>query len=703
MIAIYKRELKSYFQTFIGFLFMGATLFLIGIYFTAYNLFYGYPHISYVVSSVVFLFFLSFPVLTMRVLAEEKKQKTDQLILTAPVSVGKVVVGKYLALLTIFAIPTAVICIYPVILSFFGTVPMGESYLAILGFFLYGAACIAIGVFVSSLTESQVISAVLAFAILFVGYMMEGICNLISPNGNMVTRILGSLDMYSRFANQINGTLNVASIIYFVSITVLVLFFTCQSIQKRRYSVSSKSLKFGAYSSGMVIVALIVTVFVNMVVAELPVSVVSIDLTSNKLYSLTDTTKDLVNSMQEDVTIYALVAKDSQDKTLGSTLQRYDDLSDHITVEYVDPAVNPRFYTQYTDGAITANSLIVVSDKRSKVINYSYIYETSYDYTNYTSNTTGYDGEGQITSALAYVLDDSTGKVYATTGHGELELSASFTDMIKKQNLEYASITLLNSDAIPEDTQCLVINAPTSDFSEEDANNVLDYLKAGGDAVVVSTWTDSNMPYFQSILDYYELGVTKGLVMESSQDNYYQTPYYLLPQVKNDTVTSGIYGSYYIFAPYSQGIIVPDTLSDDIEVTPLLSTTEGAFARADVENNSSVEMTDSDEAGPFDIGVKAVKTLEDGESTMFLYSCENLFTDAADQMVSGANLQLFNNSVSSLTNSETSVSVPVKSYEESALIISQSRIILLAVCSTIILPLGLLVAGFIIWFRRRKK
>ena len=103
--------------------------------------------------------------------------------------------------------------------------------------------------------------------------------------------------------------------------------------------------------------------------------------------------------MQEDVTIYVIVNEDNQDTTLGQTLQRYDDLSDHITVEYVDPTVNPRFHTQYTDSTISINSLIVVSDKRNRVIDYSDIYESSFDYSTYTSTTTGYDGEGQITSA----------------------------------------------------------------------------------------------------------------------------------------------------------------------------------------------------------------------------------------------------------------------------------------------------------------
>ena len=134
MLAIYKRELKSYFRSFIGFLFIAVTLFFLGLYFSVYNLMNGYPYFAYVVSSVTFLFMLTVPILTMRILAEEKRSKTDQLILTAPVSVGGIVMGKFLALLTIFAIPVAIICFYPLIMAQYGSVPMGEAYLSILAY-----------------------------------------------------------------------------------------------------------------------------------------------------------------------------------------------------------------------------------------------------------------------------------------------------------------------------------------------------------------------------------------------------------------------------------------------------------------------------------------------------------------------------------------------------------------------------------------
>ena len=172
MTAIYKRELKSYLTSMVGYLFIFFVLVLTGIYFSAYQLSAAYPKFETTLSAVTFVFLIGVPILTMRVLAEERKQKTDQLLLTAPVSVGNIVTGKYLALVTVYAIPILVLCTYPLIMSKFGTVDFGTAYTAILGFFLLGCANIAIGVFMSALTESQVIAAVLTFVLLFAFYMM---------------------------------------------------------------------------------------------------------------------------------------------------------------------------------------------------------------------------------------------------------------------------------------------------------------------------------------------------------------------------------------------------------------------------------------------------------------------------------------------------------------------------------------------------
>ncbi len=706
MLAIYKREVASYLRNFVGMLFIAILLAFIGLYFTVYNLINGYPYFTYAVSGVIFLLLICIPILSMRSLSEERHSKTDQLILTAPVSVGGIVIGKFLALLTVFAVPTVIICFYPLIMRIFGSVPMAESYLGVLAFFLFGMTCLSIGLFISSITESQVIAAVLSFGALFLGYMMSSICSLISTTGNLLTRILSCYDLYTPYTMLLNGTLDIGSVIYYFSVTGLFLFLTAQSIQKRRYSVSVKNLRFGAYSSGMIAVAVAIVVVLNVLVGEMPSTWTSLDVTSGQIYSLTDQTKEYVKNMQEDVTIYVLSNEDSCDTTLKQTLDRYNDLSDHITVEYVDPTINPAFVQKYTASSVSMNSLIVVSEKRSKIVYSSSIYESSYDYDyytgSYTTTTTGYDGEGQITSALDYVLTDEMPKIYMTEGHGEYTLSSSFSTALDKENIESETINLLNYEAIPEDAACVMINAATTDLSSDDKDKIIAYLEKGGKVVVVTGYTTEPLPNLEDLLAYMGLYKADGLVLEQDEDLYYRVPFYLLPEVGSSKYTAGIYGKYYVFTPYAQGILTGEE-TEDIGYNQFLYTSDSAFAKADTSNAQDFQKTEGDTDGPFAIGVEATKTVGESEAVMVVFGCEQIFTDDANVVVSGANQMLFTNTLGSFVDHEVSVSIPAKSYEVSNLTLTEAQIVRTALCTTILLPVGFIVTGFLIWFKRRKR
>ena len=179
MQAIYKRELSSYFNSMVGWLFTAVLTVFIGIYFFVYNLFNGYPYFSLSLSCSLFIFMVIIPVLTMRSMAEERRSKTDQLLLTAPVSVAGVVQGKYLAMLTVFALPTAIACLCPLIIALNGSSFLLADYGTILAFFLLGAVEIAAGLLISALTESQLIAAVGTFGILLVLYLWEGLVSFL--------------------------------------------------------------------------------------------------------------------------------------------------------------------------------------------------------------------------------------------------------------------------------------------------------------------------------------------------------------------------------------------------------------------------------------------------------------------------------------------------------------------------------------------
>lgn len=706
MIAILKREWKSYFQNITGWLFIAAVLALYGLYFFAYNLRSGYPYISYSLSAISFIMLLAVPVLTMRSLAEERHSKTDQLVLTAPISPGKMILGKYLAMVSVYTAAMLVIAVTPCVLSIYGTVPMGESYVAIFGFWLYGCACIAIGMLLSSLTESQVIAAVATFGALFLGYMMQGILSLISETGNMLTVILGAYDLYTPMESFLSGCLDVSGMVYFLSVILLCLFLSCQSIQKRRYSMSVKKLKTGVFSVGMIMAGFAAAIGVNLLVQEMPSSWTAIDATSTRLYSLTEDTKAYLEELSEDVTIYVLASEKNADTTLAETLIRYEDLSGHIQVEYKNPSVNPAFYQQYTDTAPSSNSLIVESSKRSRVIDYSNIYEYSYDYTTYSSSLVGYDAEGQLTSAIQYVTLDGLEMpvIYEVTGHGETALSGGFTEAVEKANVTLTELTLLTEDTVPEDAAAIIVNAPTSDFSKEDADKVISYLNNGGKAIITCNFQYQELANFASVLAEYGIERVSGIVMENNASYFYgNVPYYLLPEVDSSEYTSSVSGKY-VFAPYSEGFTYPEE-SEDTAYIPLLLTTEEAVSKADAANAATSEYEEGDTAGPFVTGIAVERTIGEETMQLVLLGSPQIFSDEADQVVSGNNVEMFTDILTCIVDSDALAAsvIPVKEYSLSTITVTSAATLIGGMLASIVVPLALLAAGIVIWAVRRKK
>lgn len=713
MLAIFKREFKSLFWNITGWLFIGITLALFGLYFFVYNLSYGYPYISYSLSAIAFLFMVTVPILTMRVLAEEKHAKTDQLLLTAPISVGKIVLGKFLALALVYTICIGVICVAPLVLMIFGEVPLAETYVGILGFWLYGLATIAIGTFVSSLTESQVISAVVSFGLIFVGYMMSSICSVISSSGNLLTKILGCYDLYTPLDDFFNGTLSVTGIVYYLSVIALALFLTEQMIQKRRWTISRNMISTSVFSTGMIAIVVALTVVVNLIASALPETYTQIDATSQKLYSITKDTEKYLDTLKDDVTLYVMVNKNSKDDNVDRTLQKYASASKHVKVKYVDPNVSPTFASKYTDNDVTSNSIIVVCGDRSKVIDYnSDIYEYSYD-SSYNYSVTGYDCEGQVTAAIQYVTSESTTNVYELTGHDESTLSGDFSEVFQKRFMNVGSLSLLTVDAIPEDCQAIFITAPQSDLSEDDLSKLSQYLGNGGKiylSIDYSKWND--LTNFKKLLSDNNIETTESLLAETDRSYYYQSPFYLLPNVENTEVSSSVAGMTQVFVPYSVGLTF--TGEDDSNVTSFMTTSGNAIAKTaaniaavqtqeDAVNVTNVQ--DGDSQGQYSLGM-LVTNANGGE--LCVLGSAMMCTDSANQIVSGHNATLFNGIVNALVttddgSSDNAVVIAAKDYTVSNLTVSANAMLVYGILWGIFMPIALIIVGIIVWARRRKR
>lgn len=706
MAAIYKRELKAFFCSVVGWLYLAVMLAVMGVFFFVWNLLIGYPTISYMLQSVAFLVVFTTPILTMRSLSEERKYKTDQLILTAPISVGKIVMGKYLALVTLFAVPLLMFGISPFILRLAGEFQIGLSFTSLLGFFLYGCLGLAIGLFVSSLTESVVVSAVLSLAFMFAGYIMSGICSIISTFGttafaDIVVKILYCFDMVGRFDILSSGYFEAESVVYYITFIAFVLFCATQSIQKRRYVFAGRGIKIGAYSIFNIFVAAALTVLVNVGLSYVPEQYKSFDVTVNRVFTLTESTVEFAGSLSKDVTVYVLADENTKDGDLDRMLKQLQGYSDHIRVEYVSPVVNPMFYYNYTSSQPPGNSLIIVGENGSVVVDYNDLYVFQTDYSTFEDEIIGTDAEGQVVSAIMYVTAEDVPKFYMLLGHNELMFEDTFLNALIRENVSYEYIQLNTLDEIPEDADVIVINAPISDYSEDETNKIMAYLESGGNAFIIPTWTDESMDNFERILGYYGVSLVDGLIVETDRGYYYQTPYNLLPDIMYGDITQTIYDGM-VLAPVSRGLSF-DENSEDVRYIPFLTTSDDAFSKANVTNLEDYHKSDADIDGPFVIGMKVEKPVQNGEiSQAVIVATEQMFTEIADSVVPGYNVKLFGGIAASLAERDISVTVPIKYYEIGNLVLN-SRITIIAFCVIGLLAIVCLISAVFIPLRRRHK
>ena len=234
MFAIFKRELKAYFTSPLGYVFLAIFYAFSGLFFYIFSLSVGSTDISSVFLMMFIVLMVFVPLLTMRLLSEDKKQKTDQLILTAPVSLLSIVMGKFLAAYAIFAIGVAVMPVYGFVMSTFATASWLPIWGNTVGLLLLGGIFVSIGLFISSLTENQMIAAIGGFFINLMILLMNTLKSAL-PNG-FLQDVLSSISVYSRYSEITNGIFSLSSLIFFVSVIFIFLFLPVRVLEKRRWA-----------------------------------------------------------------------------------------------------------------------------------------------------------------------------------------------------------------------------------------------------------------------------------------------------------------------------------------------------------------------------------------------------------------------------------------------------------------------------------
>lgn len=490
----------------------------------------------------------------------------------------------------------------------------------------------------------------------------------------------------------------------------------------RKHSITwnknMKTLRNGSYSVAISAVVIVVVVLLNMIAAQIPTKYTQFDISTGKLYTIGDDTKNALEKLDTDITIYHVVQSGKEDSNIEKLLEQYEANSNHIKVVKKDPVVYPSFVTNYSEEGLSENSLIVECGERNKVIAYNSIYETTIDYSTYQQSVSGFDGEGQITSAISYVTSDSLPVVYYVEGHNEVSIPSGLQDRIEKANIELKALSLLTADVVPEDAAGLLMNSPATDYSKEEAKKVEEYLSKGGRAMILTDYIGKDMPNYKSILAAYGVEITDGVVVETDKNHYVQMPYYLVPNINHADVTSGMTGgSQYVLLSGCQGFSTAEDVRDTVNVSEILTTSDDAYIKSAPEKMTTYEREDGDVDGPFAVAALISETIsttdedsEDdtsktGETRIVCFASSSILDESFNNSVADGNYTLYTNSLNWLTDTDeaATVSIASKSMETQYLTVTAASGSFFAIILCIVLPVACLIAGGVICYRRKRR
>lgn len=500
-------------------------------------------------------------------------------------------------------------------------------------------------------------------------------------------------------------------------------------MEKIKKLFASTVSKNGSYSVGLIAVAICIVIVVNMIVGQLPENVRSIDISDNRIYEISDVSREILDELDQEITFTVYADKSTADDMIKTFVEKYTDLSKKIAVEWVDPVLHPG---ELEEKGVSEETILIECAETGKSTTVSFsdilvVDEYSY-YMTGDSSATQFDGEGQFTAAVNYVTSDAAKKIYYTSGHGENTFSTSVYDLLDKNNYEEEELNLLMATEIPSDCDLLFMYAPAKDLTEDELKMVQDYMAAGGDVMILLGAMDTEAPNLDAFLSEYGMVREDGYIADMQrcyQGNYY----YIFPELySTEGITDGL-SSDMVLLIDAHGMTLTDPARDTITVDGFMTTSSDAYAvteetqeqgtftigalaveeitaEADTSAEAtSTEATSTEAVSDTDVSDDESSDTDDSaktvESRLTVITAETLIdSGVTDSFTSLENLDLFMNSVSANFDGVENVAIEAKSLEVTYNTMQHAGLISLLVIFGI--PAVILIYGFLTWWKRRK-
>lgn len=493
-------------------------------------------------------------------------------------------------------------------------------------------------------------------------------------------------------------------------------------MQKIKSLFKTAGTKNGTFSVGLTVIVIAIIVVANMIFGQIPEKYRNIDISSTKIYEITDTSRELLKNLDHKITFTVLAEKDKADDRIKTFLSKYAALSKNISVEWIDPVLHPSALTEYE---ASENTIVVECADTGKSTTVSFddivvVDTSSYYYTGSVSESE-FDGEGQLTSAVNYVTSDVNKKVYRTTGHGESTLSSSITDLMSKNNYNMEELNLVMQASVPKDCDLLLMYAPATDLTDDEKTAMQNYLSEGGKVMILLGDTStSELPNIASIMKEYGMEEAEGYIADPQrcyQGNYY----YIFPTLSlSGDMAKGI-SSQMVLVTNTRGLNMVDAARDTITASSFMSTTDSAYAVTEdkqtqgtytlgavaTEQISSGTEDKSEDDGNENAEEEDGKDTSDNaeesskESRLTVIAAGSLIdSQITDTFTQLENTTVFMNAVSSNFDGVQNISIEPKSLATEYNTVQHAGLFSLLVIFGI--PLLILAGGFAVWIKRRK-
>ncbi len=474
-------------------------------------------------------------------------------------------------------------------------------------------------------------------------------------------------------------------------------------MEKIKRLFATAASKNGSYSVGLTAMAVAAVLLFNLAAGQLPQQAKQIDISDNRLYEISEVSRDLLEGLEDPVEIRVLQKKESYDDRLVRFLESYAALSPNLSLEWIDPVLHPSVLTEYE----TQQNNVVVSCEatgKEKVIDYYDMIVPDYSsyYTTGSASKGQFDAEGQITGAVNTVTAGETHRIYYTSGHGESALSSQVNDLIEKISGETQELNLLMSTAVPEDCELLLISGPTADLAAEEIALLRDYMNRGGKVMILLGMSKEEQPNLEGFLAEYGMTVEQGYAADMErnlQGNYY----WIFPEVTAGSPITDKMETEMLLMTNAKGITQTDPARDTISLNPVLQTSQEGY----------VVTEEGETRGQYLLGAVASETIagseeetegeeeETKESRLTVLSSDTLIDGNLTAMYGSLeNLTLFMNLVTENLSDVTNISIEPKNL--AVTYNTMQHVGTISFAAVIGIPALFLLGGFLQWRRRRK-